>query len=103
MKRCPDCGFRVKDPTIRICPLCGVRMLRDVAGKNDTHVHREPGERCMLPNPGVVSKGTSYSDILEKRQHATLQADKLKKRGASDWSARTRSRDPSLPSGSGLL
>ena len=48
MKRCPECGFRAKD---HICPLCGVRMTNlPSAGRSlDTHVHRQPGEDCMLP------------------------------------------------------
>ena len=52
MKRCPDCGFRVKDPEIRTCPLCGVRMLHDPDGQTvqyPTHVHQNKAD-CMLPN-----------------------------------------------------
>ena len=52
MKRCPDCGFRVKE-NLRDCPLCGVRMLRDSDGQNMTHVSHKHGkdETCLLPNP----------------------------------------------------
>ena len=52
MKRCPDCGFRVKAPEVRTCPLCGVRMLPDPNGQTvqyRTHVH-ENKKDCMLPN-----------------------------------------------------
>ena len=51
MKRCPECGFRVKE-NIRDCPLCGVRMHLVPDGQTNnyvTHVHSE-NERCMLPN-----------------------------------------------------
>ena len=49
MKRCPECGFRANDHT---CPLCGVRMraLPDAAQDLRTHVHRQTGENCVLPN-----------------------------------------------------
>lgn len=52
MKRCPDCGFRVKED-IRDCPLCGVRMLRDSDEQNVTYVSHKHGkdEMCLLPNP----------------------------------------------------
>ena len=49
MKRCPECGFRADDHT---CPLCGVRMrnLPGEALEQKTHVHRQQGEQCTLPN-----------------------------------------------------
>jgi len=49
MKRCPECGFRAND---KICPLCGVKM-RELAGtarQITTHVHKQSGEQCALPN-----------------------------------------------------
>lgn len=49
MKRCPECGFRADDT---VCPLCGVRM-QSIAGASSeiqTHVHRQTGEKCALPN-----------------------------------------------------
>jgi len=50
MKRCPECGFRAKED-IRLCPLCGVRMMYDPDGKTvqkKTHKHTERGEVCFL-------------------------------------------------------
>ena len=50
MKRCPDCGFRAKED-IRLCPLCGVRMMYDPNGKaveKKLHNHTERGEPCFL-------------------------------------------------------
>ena len=53
MRRCPDCGFRVKDPEFRNCPLCGVRMLPDPGGQTvqyKLHEHKQKNESCLLPN-----------------------------------------------------
>lgn len=70
MKRCPECGYRVKGE-LRECPLCGVRMLRDPDGNTvriETHVHQN--ENCLLPNTGeqeTVQARERYRAVMERQ------------------------------------
>ena len=62
MKRCPDCGFHSKEP-LKTCPLCGVRMREDPALGNNKytgHVHKDVGEKCLLPNKGIEKPVWTY-------------------------------------------
>ena len=68
MKRCPDCGYRVKDD-LRLCPLCGVRMHYDRDGKTvqkQLHKHTQRGETCMLTNK-------TESDVRDRVQYQKVQ------------------------------
>lgn len=47
MKYCKACGYRVPEEA-DACPLCGGRL--SAAPGAPSHTHREPGERCVLPN-----------------------------------------------------
>lgn len=52
MKRCPECGYRVKAQELKRCPLCGSRMVSDgdgTAASIQTHIH-EREEDCLLSN-----------------------------------------------------
>ena len=82
MKRCPECGYRVKSD-LRECPLCGVRMLRDPGGNTvriETHVHEN--ERCLLPNQGEKETDRQrYRAVMEqqlRRAGVKSQPPKLK-------------------------
>ena len=80
MRRCPDCGFRVKDPEFRTCPLCGVRLHADPDGKTvqyKVHVHEQKGESCMLPNQNrQTAEKDRYRRIMEQQHRAVEQAKK---------------------------
>ena len=73
MNRCPDCGFRSKEP-LRLCPLCGVRMRDDPNGNTvqmQTHVHKERGEECLLPNTGREDAARAhYRRVMEQQLRA---------------------------------
>ena len=76
MKRCPECGFRAKD---NICPLCGVRMTGiSAAGRTlDTHVHRQPGEDCMLPKKEERTIKMPTARDTQRRSGGKNEANKL--------------------------
>jgi len=77
MKRCPECGYRVKED-LRDCPLCGVRMLRDPGGntiKLQTHVHTGEREQCLLPNRTEAEaqkarRTAVHSPLVRQRRNA---------------------------------
>lgn len=77
MKRCPDCGFRSKEP-LRLCPLCGVRMRDDPNGNTvqmQTHVHKERGEECLLPNTGREDAARAHYRRVMEQQLRSAGAD----------------------------
>lgn len=76
MKRCPECGFRAED---NICPLCGVRMTGiSTAGRTlDTHVHRQPGEDCMLPKKEERTIKMPAARDTQRRSGGKNEASKL--------------------------
>ena len=69
MKRCPECGYRVKTDELRDCPLCGVRMRSDPDGHTvriETHVHEE--EECLLPNASEEEAARErYNSAMEQQ------------------------------------
>ena len=69
MKRCPECGYRVKADELRECPLCGVRMRSDPDGQTvriETHVHEE--EDCLLPNASEEEAARDrYKSVMEQQ------------------------------------
>lgn len=67
MKRCPDCGFRANDD---VCPLCGVKM-RGYSAPVRTHVHSQPGERCVLPNQKKETSTNTYQPKRRSRDTGT--------------------------------
>ena len=88
MRRCPDCGFRVKDPEFRICPLCGVRLREDPDGKTvqyKVHVHEQKGESCMLPNQNKkAADPQGYRQVMELQRRAAEHAKKEERNWRSD-------------------
>jgi len=69
MKRCPECGYRVKADELRDCPLCGVRMRSDPNGQTvriETHVHEN--EECLLPNATEEEASRErYKSVMERQ------------------------------------
>ena len=69
MKRCPECGYRVKADELRNCPLCGVRMRQDHNGQTvriATHVHKN--EECLLPNTSEEEAARErYKSVMERQ------------------------------------
>ena len=76
MKRCPECGYRVKADELRDCPLCGVRMRNDPNGhtvKIETHVHED--EKCLLPNTGEDAR-ERYKAVMEQQLRKASMSQK---------------------------